>query len=67
MAKSSSHAKTARPGAASASGAPKRTVVTFSIDSELLGQLDAAAKREERSRSNQIALLIRRFVEGRQQ
>ena len=54
-----------RPKISTRNGA-QRAVVTFTVDRELLSQFDAAAKREQRSRSNQIVLLMRRLVEGAQ-
>ena len=65
MAKTSSHAKTARrPAAAAAQNAPKRAIVTVSVEEDLLRRFDAMAKHEARTRSSQIALLMRRWVEG---
>lgn len=58
-------AKTARV-TVSAKAPEKRTLVTFTVAPELLRRFDAAAKEEERSRSSQIVLLMRRWVEGRQ-
>ena len=52
--------------APAAKASEKRTVVTFTVDPALLRQFDAAAKQEERSRSSQLVLLMRRWVEGRQ-
>jgi hypothetical protein len=64
MAKSSSHAKVARATVGKSS--PKRVVVSFSVDESLLRRFDVVARHEERTRSSQIALLMRRWVEGLQ-
>jgi Ribbon-helix-helix protein, copG family len=68
MLKSASHAKAScnRPLPAAEVRA-KRTVVTFTVDPDLLRQFDAEAKREDRSRSGMLVALMRRLVEGRQQ
>jgi hypothetical protein len=67
MAKLASHAKTAR-GRTSAVGkvSPKRVIVTFTVEPELLSRFDALAQREARTRSSQIVLSMRRLLEGDQ-
>jgi hypothetical protein len=67
MAKSPSHAKTARGSpSAAGKGSPKRVIVTFTVEPELLSRFDALAQREARTRSSQIVLSMRRLLEGEQ-
>jgi hypothetical protein len=66
MAKSSSpsHAKTARQRSAGAAASePELVIVSSSVEKDLVRRFDIAAKREARTRSSQIALLMRRWVE----
>jgi metal-responsive CopG/Arc/MetJ family transcriptional regulator len=55
----------ARSRPAAAKRGDKRTVVTFTVEPALLQKFDAAARDEERSRSSQIILLMRRWLEER--
>jgi hypothetical protein len=61
---SPARAPTARRHASAAERSPKRVVVTFTVDPQLLSQFDAAARREERSRASQLVLLMRRWLES---
>jgi hypothetical protein len=66
MAKSGSHAKTARRRSADAAqAAPERVVVSVSIEKELVRRFDVEARRESRTRSSQIAFLMRQWIESR--
>jgi hypothetical protein len=64
MAQAASHAKVSRlrPGV---KRAPQRVVITVSVDEDVLRQFDIEARREARTRSSQIALLMRQWVENR--
>jgi hypothetical protein len=65
MAQSATHAKVAklRPGT---KRPPQRVVITVSVDEDVLRRFDVEARREARTRSSQIALLMRQWVESRQ-
>jgi hypothetical protein len=43
---------------------PERMIVSVSVETDLVRRFDIAAKREARTRSSQIALLMRQWVEG---
>ena len=66
MLKAAPRAKASPSRAPAAKAREKRTVVTFTVDPGLLRKFDSAAEREERSRSSQIVVLMRRWVEGLQ-
>jgi hypothetical protein len=46
-----------------ATGEQERVIISVSVEPDLVRRLDVAAQREARTRSAQVALLIRRWLE----
>jgi metal-responsive CopG/Arc/MetJ family transcriptional regulator len=55
-----------RPKKTPAKAAPPRPAVTFKLPRELLEQIDALARREERNRSQVIEFACREYVQKHQ-